>query len=189
MVEFLKSYVDSENREDAEEVLWEDRLAGYYYHYAMKCRNKFVSGWFELNLNINNLLTVMTCRKYGLDKNQYIVGNNDVAELLRSSNARDFGLGDEYEYLATAQHLADESDLMVRERKIDALKWQWLDEKTFYVPFDITSIFAYILKLEMIERWLTLDKTAGEKSFREIVGVMKTGSRNALDEFKRNNDK
>ena len=37
MVEFLKSYVDSENREDAEEVLWEDRLAGYYYHYAMKC--------------------------------------------------------------------------------------------------------------------------------------------------------
>ena len=61
MVEFLKSYVDSENREDAEEVLWEDRLAGYYYHYAMKCRNKFVSGWFELNLNINNLLTVMTC--------------------------------------------------------------------------------------------------------------------------------
>ena len=189
MVEFLKSYVDSENREDAEEVLWEDRLAGYYYHFAMKCRNKFVSGWFELNLNINNLLTVMTCRKYGLDKNQYVVGNNDVAELLRSSNARDFGLGDEYEYLATAQHLADESDLMVRERKIDALKWQWLDEKTFYVPFDITSIFAYILKLEMIERWLTLDKTAGEKSFREIVGVMKTGSRNALDEFKRNNDK
>lgn len=189
MVEFLKSYVDSENREDAEEVLWEDRLAGYYYHFAMKCRNKFVSGWFELNLNINNLLTVMTCRKYGLDKNQYVVGNNDVAELLLSSNARDFGLGDEYEYLATAQHLADESDLMVRERKIDALKWQWLDEKTFYVPFDITSIFAYILKLEMIERWLTLDKTAGEKSFREIVGVMKTGSRNALDEFKRNNDK
>ena len=131
----------------------------------------------------------MTCRKYGLDKNQYVVGNNDVAELLLSSNARDFGLGDEYEYLATAQHLVDESDLMVRERKIDALKWQWLDEKTFYVPFDITSIFAYILKLEMIERWLTLDKTAGEKSFREIVGVMKTGSRNALDEFKRNNDK
>ena len=189
MVEFLKSYVDSENREDAEEVLWEDRLAGYYYHFAMKCRNKFVSGWFELNLNINNLLTVMTCRKYGLDKNQYVVGNNDVAELLLSSNARDFGLGDEYEYLATAQHLVDESDLMVRERKIDALKWQWLDEKTFYVPFDITSIFAYILKLEMIERWLTLDKTAGEKSFREIVGVMKTGSRNALDEFKINNDK
>jgi hypothetical protein len=189
MVEFLKAYVDSENREDTEEVLWEDRLAGFYYQYAMKCRNKFVAGWFELNLNINNLLTVMTCKKYGFDKNQYIVGHNDVAELLRASNARDFGLGDEYEYLASAQHLADENDLVVRERKIDALKWQWLDEKTFYVPFDITSIFAYILKLEMIERWLTLDKVAGEKSFREIVGVMKTGSRNALDEFKRNNDK
>lgn len=189
MVDFLKTYVDSEKSEAVRDVLWEDCLAGYYYQYAMKCRNKFVARWFELNLNINNLLIVMTCRKYGLDKAQYIVGNNEVAELLRSSNARDFGLSDEYEYLAAVQHLADETDLMIRERKIDALKWQWLDDQTFYVPFDITSLFAYLLKLEMIERWLTLDEAAGEKSFREIVGMMKTGSRNALDEFRKNNDK
>ena len=41
----------------------------------------------------------------------------------------------------------------------------------------------------MIERWVTLDKATGEKTFREIVGAMKKGSDNALEEFKRNNKK
>ena len=47
----------------------------------------------------------------------------------------------------------------------------------------------YLLKLEMIERWVVLDKVRGEKTFREIVSVMKKGGENALDEFKRNNNK
>ena len=43
--------------------------------------------------------------------------------------------------------------------------------------------FAYLLKLEMIERWVMLDKATGEKTFREIVGAMKKGSEHALEEF------
>ena len=61
--------------------------------------------------------------------------------------------------------------------------------KSFFKTFDIESVFAYLLKLEMIERWVVLDKARGEKTFREIVSVMKKGGENALDEFKRNNNK
>ena len=145
--------------------------------------------WFELNLNINNMLTAITCRKHGLDKAEYIVGDNEVAEALRTSNARDFGLSDEVEYLPELQRIAEESDLMVREKKIDLLKWKWLEEQTFFKTFDIESVYAYLLKLEMIERWVTLDKETGDKTFREIVGAMKKGSLNTLNEFKRNNNK
>ena len=41
----------------------------------------------------------------------------------------------------------------------------------------------------MIERWVNLDKARGEKTFRELVGAMKMGSENALEEIKRNNIK
>ena len=135
------------------------------------------------------MLAAITCRKHGLDKSGYIVGENEVAHALRTSNARDFGLGDTVEYLPDLQRIAEETDLMAREKKIDLLKWGWLEENTFFKTFDIESVFAYMLKLEMIERWVTLDKTTGEKTFREIVGAMKKGSENALDEFKRNNEK
>lgn len=183
---FFKLYLVNEGKE---EIAWEDRLAALYYAYAMKTGNKFVADWFELNLNINNMLTAITCRKHGMDKADFIVGDNEVAEALRTSNARDFGLGDTVDYLPDLQRIAEETDLMAREKKVDVLKWQWLEEHTFFKPFDIESVFAYLLKLEMIERWVTLDKVTGEKTFREIVGAMKKGSENALEEFKRNNDK
>ena len=167
----------------------EDMLSACYYAYAMKNANKFVSDWFCLNLNINNMLTAITCRKHGFDKAGYIVGDNEVAQALRTSNARDFGLGDTVDYLPDLWRIAEETDLMVREKKVDLLKWEWLEEHTFFKPFDIESVFAYLLKLEMIERWVMLDKVTGEKTFREIVGAMKKGSENALEEFKRNNKK
>lgn len=186
---FFKMYLENEGKEADQDISWEDRLAALYYAYALKCSNKFVADWFELNLNINNMLTAITCRKHGLDKAEYIVGENEVAESIRTSNARDFGLGDTVDYLPTLQRIAEETDLMAREKKVDLLKWEWLEENTFFKPFDIESVFAYLLKLEMIERWVTLDKVTGEKTFREIVRAMKKGSENALEEFKRNNDR
>lgn len=189
---FLQLYLEEEAKDsklEKEYISWEDRLAALYYEYAMKCGNKFVADWFELNLNINNVLTAITCRKYGFDKAEYIVGHNEVADNIRVSSARDFGLGDSVEYLPELQRIAEETDLIVREKKIDLLKWKWLDDNTFFKTFDIESVFAYLLKLEMIERWVALDKATGEKTFRELVGAMKTGSENALEEFKRNNKK
>lgn len=191
-VDFFKIYLEEENKGDKAGVVsipWEDRLAALYYDYAMKCGNRFIAGWFELNLNINNILTAFTCRKYGFDKAQYIIGENEVAQNIRMSNARDFGLGDSVDYLPELQRIAEEPDLIAREKKMDILKWKWLDDNTFFKPFDIESVFAYLLKLEMIERWVTLDKTTGEKTFREIVGAMKKGSENTLEEFKRNNNR
>lgn len=187
--EFFMRYLAAEGKEDKPEIPWEDQLAALYYAYAMKNDNKFVADWFELNLNINNVLTAITARKFELDKSAYIVGDNEIASILRTSNARDFGLGDSVEYLPALQRIAEESDLYMREKKIDQLKWEWLDENTFFKTFDIESVYAYLLKLEMLERWAILDKATGEKTFRELVGAMKKGSDSALEEFKRNNTK
>ncbi len=186
-VEVFRQYQAESEKGGEPAIPWEDRLAGYYYAYAMRCDNPFVAAWFELNLNINNILTAITARKYGLNKADYIVGDNDVANLLRTSNARDFGLGDSVEYLPALLRIAEETDLYVRERRMDQLKWAWLDEQTFFIPFDIESVFAYMLRLEIIERWAMLDKARGEKTFRELIGTMKKGSVNTLNEFKRNN--
>ncbi|MDR3143128.1 MAG: DUF2764 domain-containing protein [Tannerellaceae bacterium] len=185
---FLKLYLSADTNEQ-KKVSWEDVLAALYYEYAMERKNEIVAGWFEMNLNISNMFTAITCRKYQLDRANYIVGNNPAAIGMRTSNARDFGLGDTEDYLMDAQRIAEESDLLLREKKTDQMKWQWLEDNTFFKTFDMESVFAYLLKLEMIERWVTLDRATGEKTFRELVGAMKKGSDNALEEFKRNNKK
>lgn len=189
---FLEQYISEEQGESnsgKRKIPWEDRLSALYYEYAMKCKNRFVSEWFELNLNVSNILTAIVCRKFGLEKENYIVGDNGVAEQLKMSNAQDFGMGNLLDYFSELQRLMEETNLQLREKEIDLLRWNWLDENTFFKSFDIESVFAYLVKLEMIERWISLDKETGEKTFREIVSVMKKGSRDTLEEFKRNSNK
>ena len=196
-IEFLKQYQENPEQEDMEQedndspedlnITKEDILSALYYKYAIKSGNRFISQWFEMNLNIKNILTAITCKRHNLDKNLYIIGDNSVAKALRTSNAKDYNLGDEIEYLPAVLKLAEESDLVMREKRIDILKWDWLEYNTIFKVFGIESVFAYLLKIEMIERWTGLDKATGENTFRELITTMKRESNSALEEFKKNN--
>ena len=168
--EFSELYL---NTPEEERFGIEDKLHGFYYHYAMKCGNKFVSDWFELNLNVNNILAAMAARKYKMDVTKVSVGSNFVAEALRSSNARDFGLADDLEYFEQLTRINDTVDLVEREKKIDLLKWNWMEDNTFFNYFTIEKIFVFLMKLEMIERWVSLDKEKGNEMFRKLIDQLK----------------
>jgi hypothetical protein len=158
-----------------EGVSHEDYLAGLYYEYAMKCKNEFLRNWFVFNLNVNNLLTALACRKHGFNHKSMIVGNNEVANIIRQSNARDFGLAGMFAEYELVNRIAEENDLLEREKKIDALKWNWLDENTFFKYFSIEKILVYILKIQMLERWKLLSIEKGTEIFRNMVGELKKG--------------
>ena len=186
---FVRAYLKS--IENGEEIIipWEDRLSALYYEFVMKCSNSFLASWFDLNLNINNIYTALTCRKYKLNIANYIVGNSEVSNKLRSSTAPDFELSESLAYFSSICRIAEDSDWMQRELKTDQLRWEWLDEQVFPQVFAIENVIAYWLKIEMLEHWSGLDKVAGDQAFRQLVGVMKNGSTHVLEEFKRNNKK
>ena len=168
--EFAELYL---NTPDEERLGLEDKLYGFYYHYAIKCDNKFISTWFELNLDVNNILAAMAARKYKMEVAKVVVGNNFVAEALRTSNARDFGLADDLEYFEQLIRINDTVDLVEREKKIDLLKWNWMEDNTFFNYFTIEKIFVFLMKLEMIERWVSLDKEKGNELFRQLIDQLK----------------
>ena len=82
-----------------ERIALEDRLSRYYYEWLGKSSSAFVRGWAELNKNLRNILALYTCRRLGWDPKDYIVGNGEVEELLRTSTSKDLGLGDQLPYL------------------------------------------------------------------------------------------
>ena len=154
-------------------VLHEDHLAALYYEYAMKWGNKFVSSWFEFNLTINNILIAFSARKYKWDVAQNVVGNTEVCEALRTSGARDFGLSGEVDCLEQLMKISEITELVEREKKLDSLRWNWMEEATFFDYFTVERIFAFLLQLEMIERWIALDKEKGNQLFRSIIDALK----------------
>jgi hypothetical protein len=188
LIAFIRTYYA--RFEEAETTLsqrLEDHLATLYYNEAMQCENKFLAEWSGMNLNIGNVMTAANCRKYGLDREAYIIGNNETAERLRRTNVRDIHPGDIFESASELMQIAEEPDFMMREKRQDVLRWKWLDEHTFFKTFDIESVMAYLLRLEMTERWIALDKTRGEQTFRRLVSDMKRESVKTLEEFKENN--
>ncbi len=151
----------------------ENVLAGHYYEHAMKCSNKFVKAWFEFNLNINNVLSALTARKYKMDVAPNVVGNTETAACIRTSNARDFGIADSIDYFDQLLRISETEELVERERKIDLLKWNWMEEEIFFDYFTIERVFVFLLRLEMIERWISLDKEKGSELFRSIIDSLK----------------
>jgi len=186
---FTRLYLTSVENGEEIKIPWDDRLLSMYYEYAMKRSNVFLSAWFECNLNINNIYTALTCRKYKLDRENYIVGDTEISNKLRTSTARDFELSETLTYLIPVLQIAEDPEILQREWRTNQIKWEWLDRQIFPNVFDLENVITYWLKIEMQEHWLSLDKAEGEKAFRQIVGPLKKSSTHILEEFKRNNKK
>lgn len=151
----------------------DDLLAALYYSYGMSSNNAFIASWFEFNLNLNNILAALVARKYKIEVSSVIVGATSICEQLRTSNARDFGLNETLEYFEALQRIADIEELVEREKKVDMLKWKWLEDESFFHYFTIERIFVFLMQLEMIERWISLDKEKGNELFRKMIQDLK----------------
>ena len=165
---WLKEDAETENKN------WENMLTSLYIDYGIEAKNSLVSSWFTLNLNIGNTLAALYSRKYGLDVKEVVVGNNDIANTIRTNaNSRDFGLDQELEYFETILRISEETDIYERERKIDKFRWDWLEDNTVFDYFNIEYLFAYLCKLQILERWVQLNAEEGERVFRELIATMK----------------
>ncbi len=170
---FIDFYLKSNESGEVATILPEDSLSTYYYHYAMQSKNHFVSTWYEFNLNLNNLLAAITARKYKLDLSSYIIGSTEICESIRTSTARDFGLTGIFDQYDQVYRIAEISDLVEKEKKIDLLKWVWMEEASFFNYFTVEKLFIFLVKLSMIERWISLDKEKGNEIFRKIIDSLK----------------
>ena len=171
MYDFVQEYQDESWREYAE--FAEDRLWGLFFDYASRQGNEFVSDWYRFNLDLNNIQTAITARKYELDVRRMLVGDNEVAQALRTSGARDWGLSQEVPFWDDIMRLQEAQDLNDRERKTDLLRWQWLEENCFFHYFTVERLFTYMVQLGMVERWCSLDKEEGQKLLRKMIGDLK----------------
>ena len=186
MSEFARQWTYNK---DVEGYFPEDEIIYQFYNYVIcNCRNAFVRRWYELNLDINNILTAVLARQQGWSVGDFIKGDNEVTEMIRENKTRDFDLSHEFDYVKDLMKIVDEPDPVDKERMIDSMKWLWLDEYTFLDPFNFEALFAYFCKLKIKERWARLDVEQGKATFENIIENLR-GEARVPAEFKLNNDK
>lgn len=172
---FVEHYMASEGGAN---VIWEDVLSSYYYDYATSCANGFVAEWFTFNRNVNNILVAFAARKYKMNVADVVIGEGEVADALRTSGARDFGLTGMLDYFESIQRLNENGRLQERERQLDDIRWKWLEDNSVFNYFTVERLFVFLVKLGIIERWAKLDADKGMQRYNEMIAELKSGMDN-----------
>lgn len=174
----MAAYADPEG-EHAESIDVGDRfekslLESYYAELAAsKCR--FLREWGAFDRNLRNIAAAVTARMASRQIDSVTVGSGDVAEQLARSSAADFGLRGELPYIdSVITAIADESDLVEKEHKLDIIRWNEADELSVFDYFNINAILSYIVKVDIVARWSVLSPEKGremlDRLMRELDG-------------------
>lgn len=177
---FAREYAFNKDKAD---YFPEDEIAFQFLNYAIRtCSNRMMRRWYKLNLDITNILTAMLARTQGWSIGNFVKGEGEVQEMIRENKTKDFNLAHELEYIPQLMKIVEEDDPVRKEKMIDAFKWVWLDERTFFEPFSMEAVFAYLCKLQMQERWAKLDVEQGKETFQRIIDNLR-GEARVPEEF------
>ncbi|MDE7128833.1 MAG: DUF2764 domain-containing protein, partial [Alistipes sp.] len=96
-----------------------------------------------------------------------------VVEQLVRSSAADFGLRGELPYIdSVITAIADESDLVEKEHKIDLIRWNQADELSVFDYFNINTILSYIVKVDIVARWSVLSPEKGRQMLDRLMSEL-----------------
>ncbi len=173
---YIKEFIKSAVKEDrSTNISLENELSTLYYNDAMKLKNQFVKDWFEFDINLRNLFIFSASQLYNIPYENELIGNTSLVKALKQRTGRDLGDASEWPYYDRVIQISETTDIALREKSIDQLRWAFLDEMNTFNYFSIEIIFSYMVKLMIIERWLKLDPKTGEELFRRLIGDLQSG--------------
>ncbi len=169
MQQFYSAFIDS-NEPLAHPEL---QLMEAFYKQALASKNAFVRRWFGFNRDLNNILTAINCRRMGIEVAGQLLGDGPIVEALQRSQAADFGLRQEVDYIDRLLQLAELPDVAERERRIDLLRWDMADELSTWDYFNVNFILAFFAKAIILHRWAAIDSQQGNQMFDRLFADLK----------------
>jgi hypothetical protein len=139
-----------------------------FYAEALRSRNRFLREYFRFDLNLRNAKVRYLNAQLGREPDQDVMtGEDPEAEDVDIDGFR-FNGGEFMEAAKVDTILAD-TDLVSREKGLDDILWDKIDNLAIFHYFDIEAILAYIAKLHIVTRWLNLDEEVGRDVFRRLL--------------------
>jgi len=172
LIEFIEEFKANAGTDHVKD--WESIMTGLYFQYVLANGDEFLKEWFDFDKTLRNILTAYNCRKYNIPMEDELIGEGDIVESLKKSRARDYGISSEVPYIEKTINILENKDLLDREKGLDLIKWNFLDELIVFNYFTIEVLLSYVIKLMIIDRWLKLDIDTGRELFEKLLEELKT---------------
>lgn len=152
---------------------FEKSIFDAFYEECERSGNRFVKAWYRFDRNLRNVTAALTARRIGVPVADVLVSDGYVVETIAKSSASDFGLKGELSYLDQVMGaMSDEPNLLEKERRIDLIRWNMSDELTPFDYFNMNAILAYLVKINIVHRWVSLDPEVGREMFARLIASM-----------------
>jgi hypothetical protein len=142
-----------------------------------------VREWFDFESGLRNVIVGINVRKglghieaIATDRDRPIaltlVGRGEAAEAVLRSTAPDFGLSAAHPWVDRVIALG-KGGLTDMEKGLDELRWEMINDMTMFIPFfRVETVAAFVLKLQIVERWMKLEPAAGKAKLDKLVGEL-----------------
>ena len=142
-----------------------DQIGLEFYKEALSHNIRFIRDFFEFDLSVRNQKVSYLNNALGRDPQKDILS-------LRDPDAEETGLEPEepeFKEAGRLQAILEGSDILSRERGIDDLYWDKIDELTLFDYLNFEKILGVVAKMMIIRRWLVLDEETGRAMFKKLV--------------------
>ena len=133
-----------------------EKLGAEFYTGALSCPNRFIREYFKFDLGLRNTKVRF------INKSLNRIPDQDVLILEGRED-------EEFEEEARADAVLGTGDILERERGLDNMMWDKIEELTILETFNLDVILGFIARLQIIQRWLRLDPRTGREMFRKLV--------------------
>ena len=164
-VKELLSEKDQETLKLIEDGFNKEKIGLEFYKKALASRSTFIQEFFQFDLNVRNAKVRYLNQALGRDPQKDVLS-------LADPDAEDQGIEveePEFKEAARLQAILEGKDILARERGIDDLYWDKIDEITLFDYLNFSKVLGLIVKMMIIRRWLLLDEEAGRAMFKRLV--------------------
>lgn len=164
-VKELLSARDQETVRLIEDGFDKEKIGQEFYKEALGHGNAFIRDFFQFDLNVRNAKVRYLNQALGRDPLKDVLSLTDP-------DADEMGIEieePEFKEAARLQAILEGSDILARERGIDDLYWDKIDELTLFDYLNFDRILGVVVKMMIIRRWLQLDEQTGREMFKRLV--------------------
>ena len=150
-----------------------DKLDADFYRKALSSPDKFIRDYFSYDLDVRNTRVEFLNKALNRPDGMDIMVLDEEAEPV------------EFEGRRQVMGVLEGSDILERERGLDNLMWEKIDEIVGLQVFTLDAILGFAAKLQIIARWLRLDPETGRELFRKLVDEIRNNKNSINNEYNR----
>ena len=142
-----------------------EQLGLEFYKEAFAHRLGFIREFFRFDFDVRNQKVRYLNHALGRDAEKDVLKMTDP-------EAEENGIEQEepeFKESEKLQAILEKNDILSRERGIDDLYWDKIDELTLFAYLNFDRIMGVIVKMMIIRRWLVLDEQTGREMFKKLV--------------------